>query len=145
MMKRDRGIQIRRSTNNMCAAAIVRKLVLKSWISIWLPCEERCAVMLVQESSVTSTRWRPYRCCCLFHKTSCDGKDTAGWDENTRHVREVAERLQDVGIVLVHHGRTRSQMYKGEVTDAYRRSEEQSAYPDPYLWKRRCGYSAESA
>jgi nifR3 family TIM-barrel protein len=38
-----------------------------------------------------------------------------GWDENTKNIEEVAERLQDVGIkALAIHGRTRSQMYKGE-------------------------------
>jgi nifR3 family TIM-barrel protein len=42
-------------------------------------------------------------------------KTRLGWDENTRNVVEVAERLQDVGIeALTVHGRTRKQMYKGE-------------------------------
>ncbi|MBH2005550.1 MAG: tRNA dihydrouridine synthase DusB [Sphingobacteriia bacterium] len=42
-------------------------------------------------------------------------KTRLGWDENTRNIEEVAERLQDVGIkALAIHGRTRSQMYKGE-------------------------------
>jgi nifR3 family TIM-barrel protein len=42
-------------------------------------------------------------------------KTRLGWDDNTRNVYEVAERLQDVGIkALTIHGRTRSQMYKGE-------------------------------
>jgi len=41
-------------------------------------------------------------------------KTRLGWDDNTRNVYEVAERLQDVGIkALTIHGRTRSQMYKG--------------------------------
>jgi nifR3 family TIM-barrel protein len=41
-------------------------------------------------------------------------KTRLGWDDNTKNVVEVAERLQDVGIkALTIHGRTRSQMYKG--------------------------------
>ena len=42
-------------------------------------------------------------------------KTRLGWDESTRNIEEVAERLQDVGIkALAIHGRTRTQMYKGE-------------------------------
>ncbi len=42
-------------------------------------------------------------------------KTRLGWDEDTKNVEEVAERLQDVGIeALTVHGRTRVQMYKGE-------------------------------
>lgn len=42
-------------------------------------------------------------------------KTRLGWDDNNRNIEEVAERLQDVGIkALAIHGRTRSQMYKGE-------------------------------
>ncbi len=42
-------------------------------------------------------------------------KTRLGWDEKTRNVTEVAERLQDIGIkALTVHGRTRVQMYKGE-------------------------------
>src|ERR1700710_284712 len=42
-------------------------------------------------------------------------KTRLGWDEQTKNIEEVAERLQDVGIkALAIHGRTRSQMYKGE-------------------------------
>ncbi len=42
-------------------------------------------------------------------------KTRLGWDENTKYIVEVAERLQDVGIkALSIHGRTRKQMYKGE-------------------------------
>ena len=42
-------------------------------------------------------------------------KTRLGWDENTKYVVEVAERLQDVGIKAISiHGRTRKQMYKGE-------------------------------
>ncbi|NEU09137.1 tRNA dihydrouridine synthase DusB [Flavihumibacter sp. R14] len=41
-------------------------------------------------------------------------KTRLGWDDNTRNVYEVAERLQDIGIkALTIHGRTRAQMYKG--------------------------------
>lgn len=42
-------------------------------------------------------------------------KTRLGWDENSKHIDEVAERLQDIGIkALSIHGRTRKQMYKGE-------------------------------
>ena len=42
-------------------------------------------------------------------------KTRLGWDENTKHIVEVAERLQDIGIKAISiHGRTRKQMYKGE-------------------------------
>jgi tRNA-dihydrouridine synthase B len=42
-------------------------------------------------------------------------KTRLGWDEHTKNIEEVAERLQDVGIkALAIHGRTRTQMYKGE-------------------------------
>lgn len=41
-------------------------------------------------------------------------KTRLGWDDNTRNIEEVAERLQDIGIkALSIHGRTRVQMYKG--------------------------------
>lgn len=41
-------------------------------------------------------------------------KTRLGWDESTKNIEEVAERLQDVGIkALAIHGRTRVQMYKG--------------------------------
>ena len=42
-------------------------------------------------------------------------KTRLGWDEQSKNIMEVAERLQDVGIkALTIHGRTRAQMYKGE-------------------------------
>jgi len=41
-------------------------------------------------------------------------KTRLGWDDNTKYIVEVAERLQDVGIQAISiHGRTRKQMYKG--------------------------------
>src|SRR5688572_384432 len=42
-------------------------------------------------------------------------KTRLGWDDNSKNIEEVAERLQDTGIkALSIHGRTRSQLYKGE-------------------------------
>ena len=42
-------------------------------------------------------------------------KTRLGWDDSTKNIMEVAERLQDIGIkALSIHGRTRVQMYKGE-------------------------------
>jgi len=41
-------------------------------------------------------------------------KTRLGWNEQTKNIEEVAERLQDIGIsALAIHGRTRAQMYKG--------------------------------
>ncbi len=41
-------------------------------------------------------------------------KTRLGWDDKTKNILEVAERLQDIGIkALTVHARTRSQMYKG--------------------------------
>ena len=41
-------------------------------------------------------------------------KTRLGWDDSTKNIEEVAERLQDIGIqALTVHGRTRVQMYKG--------------------------------
>jgi len=42
-------------------------------------------------------------------------KTRLGWDEDSKNVEEVAERLQDVGIqAITVHGRTRAQLYKGD-------------------------------
>ncbi len=42
-------------------------------------------------------------------------KTRLGWDEGSKIIVELAERLQDTGIsAITIHGRTRSQMYKGE-------------------------------
>jgi nifR3 family TIM-barrel protein len=42
-------------------------------------------------------------------------KTRLGWDDQSKNILEVAERLQDIGIqALTIHGRTRVQMYKGE-------------------------------
>ncbi len=42
-------------------------------------------------------------------------KTRLGWDEKSKNVEEIAEKLQDVGIsALTIHGRTRAQMYIGK-------------------------------
>ena len=42
-------------------------------------------------------------------------KTRLGWDDQSKNIEEVAERLQDIGIAALSiHGRTRCQMYKGE-------------------------------
>ncbi len=42
-------------------------------------------------------------------------KTRLGWDDQSKNIEEVAERLQDAGIsALAIHGRTRAQLYKGE-------------------------------
>jgi tRNA-dihydrouridine synthase B len=41
-------------------------------------------------------------------------KTRLGWDDNSKDIVNIAERLQDVGIsALTIHGRTRAQLYKG--------------------------------
>ncbi len=48
-------------------------------------------------------------------RTPVTVKTRLGWDENSLNIEEIALRLQDVGIsALTIHGRTRSQMYRGE-------------------------------
>ena len=48
-------------------------------------------------------------------KTPVTVKTRLGWDDSSKIIVELAERLQDVGIqALTIHGRTRCQMYKGE-------------------------------
>ncbi|MEO6539021.1 MAG: tRNA dihydrouridine synthase DusB [Ferruginibacter sp.] len=42
-------------------------------------------------------------------------KTRLGWDDNSRNIEEVAERMQDIGVqALAIHGRTRCQLYKGD-------------------------------
>jgi tRNA-dihydrouridine synthase B len=42
-------------------------------------------------------------------------KTRLGWDDSSKNIEEVAERLQDIGVqALTIHGRTRAQLYKGE-------------------------------
>ncbi|MBT3244607.1 MAG: tRNA dihydrouridine synthase DusB [Bacteroidetes bacterium] len=42
-------------------------------------------------------------------------KTRLGWDDNSKNIVEIAEMLQDTGIMaLTIHGRTRAQMYRGE-------------------------------
>ncbi len=41
-------------------------------------------------------------------------KTRLGWDENSKNIIEIAEKLQDCGIkAITIHGRTRAQLYKG--------------------------------
>ena len=42
-------------------------------------------------------------------------KTRLGWDDNSKNILEVAERMQDIGVEAISiHGRTRTQMYKGD-------------------------------
>jgi nifR3 family TIM-barrel protein len=42
-------------------------------------------------------------------------KTRLGWDDNSKNIEEVAERMQDAGVqAITIHGRTRAQLYKGE-------------------------------
>lgn len=42
-------------------------------------------------------------------------KTRLGWDDDSKNIEDVAERLQDIGIkALTIHGRTRAQLYRGE-------------------------------
>jgi nifR3 family TIM-barrel protein len=48
-------------------------------------------------------------------KIPVTAKTRLGWDTDSQNVEEIAEKLQDVGIkALTIHGRTRTQIYKGE-------------------------------
>ncbi len=48
-------------------------------------------------------------------KTPVTAKTRLGWDDNSKIIVDVAERLQDAGIAaLTIHGRTRAQMYQSE-------------------------------
>ena len=48
-------------------------------------------------------------------KTPVTVKTRLGWDDNSKIIVDLAEKLQDTGIhALAIHGRTREQMYKGE-------------------------------
>jgi len=42
-------------------------------------------------------------------------KTRLGWDDSSKNIEEVAERMQDIGVqAIAIHGRTRCQLYKGE-------------------------------
>lgn len=42
-------------------------------------------------------------------------KTRLGWDEDSKYIVDIAERLQDVGIrAITIHGRTRAQLYRGQ-------------------------------
>ena len=42
-------------------------------------------------------------------------KTRLGWDDQTKNIEEVAERMQDIGVkAITVHGRTRMQLYKGD-------------------------------
>jgi len=42
-------------------------------------------------------------------------KTRLGWDDDTKNIMDVAERMQDIGVqAITIHGRTRCQLYKGE-------------------------------
>ena len=72
-------------------------------------------------------------------------KTRLGWDDKSKYIIEVAERLQDVGIqALSIHGRTRVQMYKGEADwTLIGEIKNNPRYPHSHLWQWRCRYSAE--
>ncbi len=53
--------------------------------------------------------------CIKSTKLPVTVKTRLGWDDKTKNIEEVAERLQDIGVAALSiHGRTRSQLYKGE-------------------------------
>ena len=55
------------------------------------------------------------KACVNSTKLPVTVKTRLGWDDTSKNIVEVAERLQDTGIkALSIHGRTRSQLYKGE-------------------------------
>ena len=55
------------------------------------------------------------KACIRETKLPVTVKTRLGWDEDTKNIEEVAERLQDIGVAALSiHGRTRAQLYKGE-------------------------------
>ena len=55
------------------------------------------------------------KACIKETKLPVTVKTRLGWDDDTRNIEEVAERLQDIGVAALSiHGRTRAQLYKGE-------------------------------
>jgi tRNA-dihydrouridine synthase B len=55
------------------------------------------------------------KACIRSTKLPVTVKTRLGWDNNTKNIEEVAERLQDIGVqALTVHGRTRMQLYKGD-------------------------------
>ena len=64
-------------------------------------------------------------------------KTRLGWNEESKYIVEVAERLQDVGIKAISiHGRTRKQMYKGEADwTLISASKKQSTHAYSCIWK----------
>lgn len=60
------------------------------------------------------------KACIKSTKLPVTVKTRLGWDDSMINIMEVAERLQDIGVeALSIHGRTRSQMYKGEANWDY--------------------------
>lgn len=55
------------------------------------------------------------RACIRETKLPVTIKTRLGWDNNTKNIEEVVERMQDIGVQAVSiHGRTRMQLYKGD-------------------------------
>jgi tRNA-dihydrouridine synthase B len=55
------------------------------------------------------------KACIRSTKLPVTIKTRLGWDDNTKNIEEVAERMQDIGVkALTIHGRTRTQLYKGD-------------------------------
>src|SRR4051812_19522822 len=55
------------------------------------------------------------KACIKETKLPVTVKTRLGWDEDTKNIEEVAERLQDIGVAALSiHGRTRAQLYKGD-------------------------------
>ncbi len=53
--------------------------------------------------------------CIKSTKLPVTVKTRLGWDNNSKNIEEVAERLQDIGVKAISiHGRTRQQLYKGD-------------------------------
>ena len=73
-------------------------------------------------------------------------KTRLGWDENSKYIVEAAERLQDVGIQAISiHGRTRSQMYKGEADwTLIREVKNNPRMHIPVFWKWRYRFASKS-
>jgi nifR3 family TIM-barrel protein len=117
--ERPMGIQIYgHEISSMTAAAKLAEQANPDVIDINFGCPVRkiaargagSGMMLFPDKMIEMTR-----CIVDAVKVPVTVKTRLGWDENSKIIVELAERLQDTGIsAITIHGRTRSQLYRGE-------------------------------
>ena len=119
------GIQIfGRDINSMCKAAIIAEQSKPDIIDINFGCPVKAVTCSKEKKSDRGAGAALLQNVPMMVKITEEivkhvkipvtVKTRLGWDDNTKNIEEVAERLQDVGIqAITIHGRTRMQMYKG--------------------------------